>query len=247
MKFFNLTRKYKYQEENTVDGGDGSTAPNTDNNNANKPDNFDDVWYTGTNDNSNSSNETVQRVEITNQTPVTELTPQQKLNAHIESLNLADGFDMEAMQSPETAVKEMERMQALTYSAAMKDTNTLIQQAVASVKEELSQQTQDTVNGNAAISMMNSELTYTSSPALKPIADSLLVKFQNKGQSVEEAVASVGKYFNQMSQNVSKTLPQSPNNRMRGGNFSNSNNGNQNQADDGGAEDQNWVNFLTAS
>jgi len=242
MRIFNC--KHRYQEETTGEGDAGSaTNSDTSTGKQEQVDDFSDVWHNGSSDQGNQGVQEPQRVTITNQPDVKELTPQEKLSAHIESLNLADGFDMNAMQNPETAVKEMQRMQANTYAAAMKDTNTLIQQAVGQVREELQQDAREVVSGNQTVNAMNTALPYTKKPAYKPVSDSLLTQFQAKGQTPEEAILSVGKYFTKMAGDVNANLPKVPNNRLNGNNF-NGNTTNQNQTDD--ADSQDWMNFLTA-
>jgi hypothetical protein len=241
MKFFNIARKYVYKEEVDNDGDKGSSDSN-ENNKEDKPDDFSNVWHTNTDDANNNGQQQVQKVEITNQQPVQEVSRQDRLAAHIGTLGLADGLNMEALQNPETALKEMERIQALTYSAAMKDTNTLIQQAVSQVKDELTAQTQETLSGNSAINNLNTALPYTKEAAYAPVANSLLTQFMSKGQTQEQAVVNVGKYFAKMAEDVNKTLPKSPNNRMNGNNF---NNLNVDQTE--GADTEDWIKILSAT
>jgi len=230
--------KYRYQEEAGNEGDSGGQS----NNNANKVDDYSDVWNTDGNSNQQDAQQ-VQRVEITNQQQSgTELTPDQKLQAHIDSLNLMEGFDPSAMADPETAMKTMQQLVTNTYAATIKDANQIMDQRLANLKEELQQETQDNIRGNESVNAMNSALNYTAKPAYKPVADALLVKFQQQGKSNADAIIEVGKYFATLSGDVQNTMPQgNANNKLNGNTFQGINSPNSDNA-----EPEDWVNFLSA-
>ncbi len=242
MIHFKLRARYCEEAgtDGSKDGGAGGTAAQ--NNEGDKVDNFDDIWNTGSNGDGDSNGEPVQQVHIVNQTEPTQLTPEQKLAAHIDSLGLMEGFDQQAMADPEKAEAAMKSLMANTYSAAIKDANQIMDQRIDSLREELQQETQDTMRGNESINAMNSALKYTSQPAYKPVAEALLVKFQNKGASTPEAIKKVGEYFNKLSSDVADTVPRNSNNRMNGSSFNNSNS----NSSSGDADPEDWMEFLSA-
>jgi len=245
MKIFNRFCNNIYKDENTGDGdGSSDATPNANegdaNNNEDQVDDYSNIWNNDTTPPANASND-IAEVRIVNQPDVIEATPEEKLATHIEGLNLADGFNYDAMNNPETALAEMKRMQAVTYEAIIKDANKILDQRINTLRSEMQEESQNTIRGNDSINKMNASLNYTAKAEYKPIAEALLVKFQNKGLSLDKSIEQVGKYFQGLQKEIASTLPAPPANRINGQVFNDINNPGQTSE-----KDENWVDFLTA-
>lgn len=241
MKIMNLI-KWRLQEEAGSEGGDGSGATGDENNKKDPVDDYSNLWNNQGNDSDNSSGDSVQNVNVVNQNQGEVLTPQQKLSAHIDGLNLMEGFNAEDMQDPERATAMMKDVIAKTYSATMKDANQIMTQQIANLKTEMQQETQNTMQGSKNINDMNTALVYTSKPAYKPIADAALTKFLEQGKSPAEAIAEVGKYFQRLQAEVAGSLPKPPNNGLNGNQLFNDVGGN----DSGDENATEWLDFINA-
>ncbi len=230
-------------------GGEGNQNPDTPKSNANSENqnkgndnvsDFSNLWHTE----ENKPNEgTVQNVNVINQQQPVEKTPQQRLDTHLTELNLTDGFDSQAMQDPETAQKVMEQLARNVYTAAMKDANVIMGQQITQLREELQTETQNTLQGDQIIRDMNNTLAFTSKPAYKPIADSLVTRFLEKGDTPAKAIENVSLYFQNLQKEVSSSIPQPANDRLRNNNFGNGSNLQPNQQE----ETQDWVKFFNAN
>jgi len=243
MKFMNLI-KYRRQDETT--GDNQGTPPANEggkDNTANNIDDFSNLWHNSSNPTGNEG-EPVQQVHIVNQPAEQELTPQQKLSAHITGLELTGGVDMQALANPETAQVELDKLAANIYSSSMRDANNIIDQRMETMRTEMMQSTADTMKGNEQIGVMNKALPYTSKAEYRPVAENALANFLSAGKSLPEAVELVGKYFQQISNDVTSSLPVVPNSGRGGRPFAG--NQNTNDSNSGNADPEDWMSFMSA-
>ncbi len=210
------------------------------NNNSDNVEDFSNLWHT---EEKKPDTDTVQNVNVINQ-PVAEQTPQERLDAHMSTLDLTGGFDLQQMQDPETAQKVMEQMARQIYTAAMKDANVITNQQITRLREELQTETQQSMQGDRIIRDMNKAIPFTSKAQYKPIADSLITRFLEKGDSTEKAIENVSLYFQGLQKEVSGFIPQAANDRMGNRGFGN---GSTQQPNQNSEEEQDWVKFFNAN
>lgn len=251
--------KYKLLDDNKDGAGNSSDTNDTSdkekgtgnsdgNNGKDNIDDFSNLWHTDSNATTNTSDTTV----INQQQSGNQLSPQDRLQAHIESKNMLDGVDYAALQNPETSSVELNKVVTGIYTATMQDASEIMTQQIDNLREELQQDTNDRLQGNKAIDQLNTALPYTSLPEFKPVVDGVFNRFLNqKDMTVSKAIELTGKYFNKLQGDVSKTMQQPPNNNLNGRQVfnrnTNANNGNSNGNNQSDITDKSdWISFLSA-
>lgn len=255
MKFRNRFLKYKLNFHASPDGGDGGGGGGNggdggdgndggDNNGDANLTSHDTMWDTsdtgGENQNANDNNNGGQNQ---NQGP----SANEQFDAHIAGLDFMSGVDMatagQAFQNGdmEAIGKMFQQISANAYRNAMIDTNKVVNQRVDAMGETV------TTNMNAqnatgrVISEMNTALPFTSMPAFAPMAKVILTQFLGKGGTPADAITEVGKYFNNLSGEVTKMNPGAPNGRPSS-NFGG--NGFQQNNDGNNVEEPDWMTIL---
>lgn len=239
--------KYRLLDENTGDGGDATanTSTSTDdknnNNSENNNDDFTNLWYTDSN--AVKQDET----QPAGQQPATQqLTPEETLQAHIDSKNLLNGMDYTKLQNPEMANVELNKLVSNVYTATMQDASEIMTQQIDSLREEIQKDTTNQMQGNKAIEQLNTALPYTLAPEFKPVADGVFNRILNQdGMTVNKAIELTGKYFNKLQSEVDKTTRKPPSNNLRNKQvFNQGNPGNNDQSDVVAKSD--WMSILAA-
>lgn len=243
--------KHRLQEE--TDGGEGSAGgeggeggdndvnKGSENNNKDNLISHENLWDT-TVDNKSGGKESEQQQTTTQQQP----DPNETFNKHIESLDFSGDIDlvasMKGIQDGDTEAfaKLINQIGSNAYRNALIDANKVVQQRVdkmaATVKSEVS-------SSNATsdlVKEMNTTLPFTKSPAFAPVANLTLTQFIQKGVPPNKAIEEVGKYFENLSGEISKMNPSAPSGRPAGnfGGSSNLNAGNQ------GEDAPDWIELL---
>ena len=124
------------------------------------------------------------------------------------------GVDAASLSKLHDGLKGMARkifLQSMTAARRMQE------QSVGRIKKEVSMDAQGTLRFDSAQASLESKLPMLKDPAMAPVARASLKSFLDKGMSMEAAVDSTVKYFQQVHGNLSKHFRgQDPNARPGG-------------------------------
>jgi hypothetical protein len=214
----------------------GNGSDPSQNNNQNNVPNYSDLWETPT----QQTQQDPAQPQVVVQAP--QDSAEQRLQKHIESLNLTGGIDVNALQAPEDIGQALNTVAANAYSAAIRDANALVTQRMQTFKEEILQQTFAEAGLQTLQSQMYERLPFTNRPEFRPVANAVLQQMLEKGIPQNEVLENVKGYFQNMGTVVSQN--QGVNNNSG---FSNTNVGAANFSQQQPPKETNWVEFLTGS
>ena len=243
----------KYRLQDPEDGGEGSSGGDSqqqagDNGNKggenNKEDHLishEDLWSTTpVKEDKSDANQVVQQQQ---QQP----DPNETFNKHIESLDFSGGIDLAASMTAiqnndvEAFGKLIQQIGANAYRNSLVDANKVVQQRVDKMAESVKADVSSSTATSDLVKEMNIALPFTKNAAFAPVAQLTLTQFLSKGVPPNKAIAEVGKYFENLSGEVSKMNPTPPGGRPAGnfgGNMSSSNAGNTSE------DEPDWIELL---
>ncbi len=120
------------------------------------------------------------------------------------------------------------------------DANKVVQQRVDQMAETVKADVSASTATSDVVREMNTQLPFTQGKAFAPVAKLVLTQFMEKGLSPQDAIVEVGKYFKNLSGEVSKLGPKSPGSRPSGS-FRGSSDTQDGNSD---ADDPDWMEFL---
>lgn len=181
-------------------GGEGGAG----NNNQNPLDTFNSLWDTGT---QQGGQQQQQPAAQPTQQPAAQPSPEEAFNQHVANINFGGDPNqmVESIRNGEIDgfAKQLQEMQVGIYKAAMLDANKMMRQNMDTLRSELQQQTETTINSDKVISQMEQALPYTKEPAYAPMAKAVLSRLLSKeGMTADEAIKQTGEYFSLMASQV---------------------------------------------
>lgn len=243
--------KYRLQdpEDGGSSGGDGggqqqSGDGGTTNKEDNKEDNLishENLWDTA------PSNEAKPDANQNQNQQQQQSDPNETFNKHIDSLDFAGNIDlaasMTAIQNGDTEAfgKLIQQIGANAYRNSLVDANKVVQQRVDKMAESVKSDVSSSNATSELVKEMNVALPFTKNPAFAPVAQLTLTQFLSKGVAPGKAIEEVGKYFNNLSGEVSKMNPSPPGSRPAG-NFGA--NMNSNNAGNTSEDEPDWIALL---
>ncbi len=227
-------------------GGDAGGEPQKkaegdQNNQQNNDDNFEQIWQNPTDD---TGGQQQQQQQQPLQQPTEPVDSNKVFNEYIEKLELTKSVDLAEVSeqlnqgNTESLGNALKTVAAQTYRQAMVDMSKIIDQKVKSGVEAAVQQSSNAVQGNMAVTQMNTALAFTKNPAIAPVAGAVLSQLIKKGKSVDDAVDGVRKFFQNTSKISAKELGMQNPPRGRPGNQSFNGTG------DLGNDDENEIDWL---
>lgn len=151
------------------------------------------------NDNQNQNNQQNQNQnQSQNQN---QQTPEELMQAHISSLGLTNGIDVEGLSDSlrdgdtKPLLSMMETAAANSYKAAVENLSSLMDSKVAAAVEAATAKAEGNVNASMAVKEMQKVLPFTTAPDLEPVAKAVLTKLMNDGRSVTEAIQGTDQFF----------------------------------------------------
>jgi len=222
-----------------------SAANNNQNdNNSNNMDNNSSFWD---NDKQNQGNDNNQNNQQTNNQQQNQ-DPNSVYNDFVKNLNLTNGVDLGTIQediqngSTESLMAAFESVSANTFKASLEQMNKLADNKIQAAIDKAVSESTSTINESTAIREMNGALNFTTDKDIAPVANAALKQFINKGQSTQEAIESVKKFFEATANSVTGNSSQQ--NPMNGNFNPNSNINNSNNNSNSNASDD-WMDVLT--
>lgn len=222
MKYRNSFLKYKLNANADGEGGGGSGAGGDgsqvlENNNQDNVDDFSALWHTDDSD-GGEAQAPPQTVQI-QQAPA---NAEDIFNQHVQGLGL-DAQTQQFMDAIES--REPEQMQKVllannkaVYRAAMLDANNMIDKKVATMREEMQQDTTNTITGNSIVAQMETALPFTKNAAYAPIAKAVVSQMlEQPGMTSAKAIENVGKFFTKFAGDVNAGQPRPPGGKPNGG------------------------------
>lgn len=94
-----------------------------------------------------------------------------------------------------------------SYLQAMRDGKQLLEEKFGETEEVSKRVVDDKFSLEAMRGKLNTALPYTTNPAIKPVAESVMRQFMSKGKTVDEAVTGVKEFFNYMIENTMEFAP----------------------------------------
>ena len=246
--------KYRLQEEGGEgsegsSGGEGGSQQLTgeggnkggESNNGNNLISHENLWDTApSNEGKPDANQVVQQQQ---QQP----DPNETFNKHIESLDFSGGIDLAASMTAiqnndvEAFGKLIQQIGANAYRNSLVDANKVVQQRVDKMAESVKADVSSSTATSDLVKEMNVALPFTKNPAFAPVAQLTLTQFLSKGVAPDKAIAEVGKYFENLSGEVSKMNPRHPSGRPAGNFDGSMNSGN---AGNIGEDEPDWIELL---
>ncbi len=248
---FQFLDKHRLQDENG-EGGEGSSGSQQtdkggdnkgdDNNNKDNLISHENLWDATVDDNLDGNQDKNQQKPTEQQQP----DPNETFNKHIDSLDFSDNIDlvasMKAIQDGDTEAfgKLIHQIGANAYRNSLVDANKVVQQRVDKMADAVKSDVSSSNATSDLVKEMNTALPFTKSPAFAPVANLTLTQFIQKGVPPNKAITEVGKYFENLSGEVSKMNPNPPGGRPAGnfGGASNLNAGNSSEAE------PDWIELL---
>ncbi len=180
------------------------------NNQQNNDDNFEQIWENPTDD---TGGQQQQQQQTQLQQPVKDpVDPDKVFNTYIDKLELTKSVNLEEISTELSQGKTeglgnaLKTVAAQTYRQAMVDMSKIIDKKVKAGVEAAVQQSQNAVQGNMAVTQMNTALSFTKNPAIAPVASAVLSQLIKKGKSVDDAVDGVRAFFQNTSKISAKEL-----------------------------------------
>ena len=180
------------------------------NNQQNNDDNFEEIWQNPIDD---TGGQQQQQQQQQLQQPVKEPVDSNKVfNEYIEKLELTKTVDLAEISEElnqgktEGLGNALKTVAAQTYRQAMVDMSKIIDQKVKAGVAAAVQQSNNAVQGNMAVTQMNTALSFTKNPAIAPVAGAVLSQLIKKGKSVDDAVDGVRAFFQNTSKISAKEL-----------------------------------------
>jgi len=260
MIYFRMMRKF-YDEANG-DGGqgggsggggsqmqsgnaEGQNNQQQQNNDGNNGSGYANIWETPNDDSNANGSQNQNANQNANQGGGQQQSAEEQFQAHVKSLNLMQGVNMqEAMQDPEKFQGAIETMLGRVYQSAMINANQLYDQRSETLKSEMSQNANETINQRQLVSRMNEALPFTANAAYKPVADAVLQQFLAHGKAPEEAIKEVGGYFKTMYADMAKVVGNTNHNSRTHSGFNGQVPPGQNNQQ-GNSSEPNWVDLLS--
>lgn len=244
--------KHRLRAENDGgEGGEGGSGQQTGDNNANKDDSnnndnnlisHENLWDATSDDNSGDNQNQNQNQQQQQQQP----NANETFNKHIESLDFSGGIDlaasMKAIQDGDVEEfgKLIQQIGSNAYRNSLIDANKVVQQRVDKMADSVKADVSSTNATSDLVKEMNVALPFTKNPAFAPVAQLTLTQFMQKGVPPQKAIEEVGKYFQNLSGEVSKMNPSPPGSRPAG-NFGH---GIHNDAGNQGGDEPDWIELL---
>lgn len=208
-------------------GNKGTENPDEQNKNKdnkqNNDDNLETLWD-NPDDNKSSDDKPGQIDQNLQQQPQQQVDPSVAFNAHIESLNLLDGLNLDEISTElnqgktDGLNKAFGHMAANIYRQSMIDASKIIDKKVQEGVDKAIKSSTNAVQGNMAVDKMQVALSFTKQPAISPVATAVLAQLIKKGKSVDDAINGVRTFFKQTAQISAKELGLNAAPRARPGN-----------------------------
>ncbi len=178
-------------------------------NEENNDDNFAQIWENPTDPNAGQQQQQQQQAPQQQQPAK---SSEEVFGTYIEKLELTKDIDLGKISeeltqgNTEGLGTALKTVAAQTYRQAMVDMSKIIDQKVTAGVEKAVQQSSNAVQGNMAVSQMQTALAFTKNPAIAPIAGAVLSQLIKKGKSVDDAVDGVRQFFQNTSKISAKEL-----------------------------------------
>ena len=137
--------------------------------------------------------------------------------------------------------KLIQQRGANAYRKSLVDANKVVQQRVDKMAESVKADVTSSTATSDLVKEMNVALPFTKNPAFAPVAQLTLTQFLSKGVAPDKAIAEVGKYFENLSGEVSKMNPRHPSGRPAGNFDGSMNSGN---AGNTSEDEPDWIELL---
>lgn len=242
-----IFNKYRLQDEETGgDGGNGGEGGDKDNkdNKDNHLISHDSLWDAPANEDKSGDNKDNNQQQQQQQQ---QSNPNEVFDKHIEGLDFTGGIDLaasiKAIQDGDVEVfgKLLQQVGANAYRNSLVDANKVVQQRVDKMALDVKADVSSSTATSDLVKEMHTALPFTKNPAFAPVAQLTLTQFLTKGVSPKEAIKEVGKYFENLSGEVSKMNPNPPNGRPTGQFRGNAGHG----SDGNASEDEpDWITLL---
>ncbi len=192
-------------------GGEPQKKPEDDKNNQqNNDDKFEEIWQNPTDDTGGPQQQ--QQQQQVQQSTAEPVDSNKVFNEYIEKLELTKSVDLQEISEELNQGKTdglgnaLKTVAAQTYRQAMVDMSKIIDQKVKAGVQAAVQQSNNQVQGNMAVTQMNTALSFTKNPAIAPVAGAVLSQLIKKGKSVDDAVDGVRAFFQNTSKISAKEL-----------------------------------------
>ncbi len=180
------------------------------NNEENNDDNFSKIWENPTDADAGQQQQLQQQTQQVQQAPAK--SSEEVFGTYIEKLELTKDIDLGKISeelnqgNTEGLGTALKAVAAQTYRQAMVDMSKVIDQKVTAGVKAAVQQSSSAVQGNMAVTQMNTALAFTKNPAIAPVAGAVLSQLIKKGKTVDDAVEGVRKFFQNTSKISAKEL-----------------------------------------
>lgn len=222
---------------------------NNSNNNTNNNESQTSIWEDPQQQQDQNQNQNFQQQQQ-------QQNPEEAMKAHIAGLKLTDGIDLTKIQedlqngSTESLNASFAKIAENSYTAAINSANSLIDNKIAAMRTELKNESTAEVNKNLAVQTMHRELKFTDDKDIGPIAAAVLDRYM-KTQPMDQAIESVGKFFNKIkgSVNIDANPPQNSGDSFRNSFHTeteptNFNNNNSSSSRKGDPSHKDWLSIL---
>lgn len=236
-----------------VSGGDGgNTNPNQNSTQNQNPENnsgnfdnlLDNLWNEPAQNEPSVNN---QSANTASQQQAQNQDPNEAFAAHVESLGLTAKLQNLDFNDSEAVQKAMQESIVETYRAAMVNANQLLDERVASLREEFEQKANTTVERNEMLNSLHKQLPFTKQPAFKPVAEAVFSRFlAQDGITTEQAIENTRLYFDKFKTELVGSDNNNNQNHQNGNlhQFPRGQNANQNANAATNIDDKFWENFI---
>lgn len=131
---------------------------------------------------------------------------------YLKSINFSEGVDLEQVAEDLTSGKTDSLATAVStaaqnaYKRAMVDTDKLMRQRIDKAVETAVSKSRAAGEGDVAVRLMQSKLSFTKDPAYAPIAKAVLSRNMQAGKNVDEAIELTGKFFSRLGKKYARDL-----------------------------------------
>lgn len=202
--FLNQTTRLRENEDGSGAGAPGANgeqktdATEVENKTEDNLGIFDKTWE---DEEVKNENDGQSAVATTTQTTEAAKNPDEILNEHIKGLNLADGIDMQKLQT-DLATGSTESLQAAltqvagnAYRASMLNSTKIMDAKIDAAIASAVNQSEGKFKTADAIRQLHAALPFTAQPAIAPVAKGVFGQYIKKGSSIEDAIKQTQNYF----------------------------------------------------
>lgn len=202
-------------QNNNVGGNNQSTDPNRQNDTGNDAAVLKDLWSDKPVEKKGDQQQQPNNQQPNNQGP--QKTAQEQVDDHFKSIGLEpiklnENEVVAYKENPQGLLDMIQTRVQKSYIEAIKGSKQLVDTAVEAAVKKALDSSRGMIEGKELQGLLRAKYSWAADPTIAPIAETVMQRFLDKGQTRDVALENVGKYFNHLGRTMNPDfVPREPN------------------------------------